>query len=321
MLLLPFIFVGCADELSDSPVSETRLLLDTYCTITIYGRNASSLLDEAFKLVAEFDAMFSITNEGSDVWRINHGGGAPVTVSPHTADLIRLGIYYADISDGKFDISIGRLSRLWVFSGTSGVPPADEIAFARDTVDFRNIVVADNVVQLTNPDAWVDLGGIAKGYIADRLADFLRERGVVGAVIDLGGDVAIVGAKPEGSPWRVGVRHPAGGREDLIGAVEAGEGAIVSSGIYERTFEENGVLYHHILDPETGMPARSNVVSATVVADTGVVGEALSTIILLIGSEEAADIVWQLPGFVGALLVLENGDLLRIGNIDFQSFN
>jgi len=312
---------GCDGGKSQKdPISDSRFILDTVCTISILGTQDRTLLNEAFNLCTEYEKMLSITVEGSDVWRINHAGGTPVTVAPETIELLRLGIYYAELSGGIFDITVGRLSTLWDYSGKSGVPSGADLAFALDTVDFRGIHIEGNTVQLENPETWIDLGGIAKGYIADRISDFLREHGVPGAVIDLGGDIAIVGAKPDGSPWRIGVRQPFGEISDLLGAVSLGESSIVSSGIYERKFEENGIIYHHILDTNTGMPARSDIISATVVADSTVVGDIVSTIVIIAGSGAAAKLLDQTPGFIGALLVLDNGELLQYGDLDFDAF-
>ena len=302
------------------PISESRFLLDTVCTISILGTQDRTLLSEAFNLCAEYEKMLSITVEGSDVWRINHAGGTPVTVAPETIELLRLGIFFAELSGGIFDITVGRLSTLWDYSGKSGVPSGADLTFALGTVDFRGILIEGNTVQLENPETWIDLGGVAKGYIADRLSDFLRGRGVPGAVIDLGGDISIVGKKPDGSPWRIGVRQPFGEVSDLLGAVSLGESSIVSSGIYERKFEENGIIYHHILDTGTGMPARSDVISATVVTESTVIGDIVSTIVIIAGSGAAAKLLDQTPGFIGALLVLDSGELLQYGELDFDAF-
>jgi thiamine biosynthesis lipoprotein len=170
-------------------------------------------------------------------------------------------------------------------------------------------------VQLEDPDAWIDLGAIAKGYIADKIAEYLIARGVTSAVIDLGGDVVAVGSKQDGSLWRIGVRKPGGNANELLGVVETGEASIVSSGIYERKFEKDGVIYHHILDPNTGMPARGDVISATVVAENAVIGEGLSTIIILAGSESVKALIDLVPGLIGVVLVLENGELLKYGDM------
>jgi len=318
LVLVFILLIGCSGNQAENPVSETRLFLDTFCTITIYGQDASAIIAEAFDLCAEYEALFSITVEGSDVWRINHAGGEAVVLSPQTIEVIEAGLKFGELSGGMFDITIGRLSRLWDFSGGSAVPSVNDLDEARMTVDYRQVIVEGDTVRLTDPEAWIDLGGIAKGYIADRLADLLMERGAEGAVIDLGGDVRIVGERPDGRPWRIGVRRPFGEWEELLGVIEAGESAVVSSGIYERGFEDNGVLYHHILDPNTGLPVRNDVVSATVVADSAMTGDALSTIILLAGSMAAQEMLTSAPGFHGAVLVLDSGEVLEFGEIVFK---
>jgi len=321
IVLIAVLVTGCACNQTAETVSDGQFLLDTWCSITLYGTNDPSILAEAFDLCEEYEALFSITIEGSDVWRINNAGGMPVTVSPQTAELIRSGLDFGVISGGLFDVTIGRVSRLWDFSGNASVPSGDLLSAAISTVDHRQVTIDGNTVRLYNHGAWIDLGGIAKGFIADRLADHLRDHGVSGAVIDLGGDIAVVGEKPDGSPWRIGVRRPYGGQNDLIGVIETRSASVVTSGIYERQFEENGVLYHHILHPWTGMPVDTDIISATVIADSAVAGDALSTIALLAGSEGASALLNQAPGFVGALLILRNGELLQIGDISFQPIN
>ena len=310
------------------PISETRLMLDTICKITIYDKQDRNMLIEALDLCEEYEALLSISAEGGDVWRINHAGGAPVTVAPQTAEVISAGLEYGKLSDGMFDITIGRLSSLWDFTGQSGVPPESDLAFACETVDYRQVALNGNVVQLMNPETWIDLGGIAKGYIADKVADFLRERGVESAVIDLGGNIVVIGEKTDGNLWRVGVTKPFSERSDLIGVVETDEASVVSSGVYERQFVENGVLYHHILDPNTGMPVISDVIGSTVLSLSSMDGDALSTIVLLMGVnkpgvssegiERVGAILDSRTGFIGALLVLEDGEILQYGKIEFQ---
>ena len=328
LLLFSVALGGCAGTRVPAPISETRLLLDTVCTITIYDNQDRAILTKALDLCAEYESLFSITLEGSDIWRINHAGGAPVSVDPQTAELIRAGVEYGELSDGMFDITIGRLSTLWDFSGNSGVPSDADIELARGTVDYRQVVISGNTVQLKNSGTWIDLGGIAKGYIADRTADLLRVNGVRAAVIDLGGNIVTLGQKPDGSIWRVGVTDPFGERSDLIGVIETSGASVVSSGVYERRFVENGVLYHHILDPNTGMPVKCDVVGATVVTESSMDGDALSTIIVLTGInkpdgpvdgiERAASILDRQSGFIGAVIILDDGNILQHGDVNFK---
>ena len=318
LVLLLTLLGGCAGEQAIEPLSDTRLMLDTFCSITIYDVKDRVAMGQAFELCAEYESLLSITLEGSDIWRINHAGGEPVVVEPQTLKVIEAGLRYGELSGGRFDITIGALSRLWDFGGGSGVPMEEDIARTRGTVDYMQLAVEGNTVRLANPEAWIDLGGIAKGYIADVLANFLREQGVSAAIIDLGGNVVVVGEKPDGSPWKIGVRKPFGESSEYIGVVRTAEASIVSSGTYERRFVEDGEAYHHILDPFTGYPAVTDIVGVSVVSESSMDGDALSTITVLSGSENAREILSTVPGVIGAVIILENGEVISFGDIDFS---
>ena len=307
------VLAGCGGVKIEEPITETRLMLDTYCTITLYGTKDMMILVDAFALCEYFESIFSITIEGSDVWRINHANGMSVDVSEHTRKVIEAGLEYCALSEGMFDISIGSLTELWDFSGQSGIPSLTDIEAARDSVGYSGVSIDGNTVWLENPDTRIDPGAIAKGYIADVIADFLKTQGISGAVIDLGGNIVIVGEKPDGGAWRVGISKPFSQRSELIGYIESEEASVVSAGIYERQFEFDGEIYHHILDPFTGFPVVSDVISATVVTERSIDGDALSTILVLVGSEQALGIVNRVSGFIGAVLILDNGDILEYG--------
>ena len=313
-------FAGCGVKRQPQPaVSETRLLLDTVCTVTVYEPRDRALVTGALDLCAEYEQTFSVAIEGSDIWRINHARGEAVTISAQTAEMISIGLDFGRLSDGMFDITIGRLSSLWNFKGDPAVPDAGDIRAAIGTVDYRVVVLSGETVQLRDPEATLDTGGVAKGYIADKLADYLKERGVKSALIDLGGNVVTVGEKADGNMWRVGVRKPFGENGELLGVIETGEASVVTSGIYERQFESGGRVYHHILDPKTGMPAVSDVVSATVLTENSAAGDALSTILVLAGSERAAELTGETPGFIGAVLALSSGEVILLGEVNFRS--
>ena len=319
LLSMCLTLIGCNHGSKAEPLSESRLLLDTVCTITVYDPAEQGLISDALDLCAQYEAMFSRTVEGGSIWRINHSEGLPVSVEEQTAKLIQAGLDYGDLSGGCFDITVGRLCALWDFSGSPAVPPPPELAAARDTVDYSQVFIEGSTVRLGDPQAWLDLGGIAKGYIADQIADFLKGCGVKSAIIDLGGNIVTVGKKPGGELWRIGVNQPFAYRSEIIGSLGVGEASIVTSGIYERQFVENGVLYHHILDPSSGMPVESDVVSVTIVSESSTAGDALSTIVILLGSEKAADLLDQAPGLMGAVLMLKSGELLQYGDIDFSA--
>ena len=317
--LIAILIGGCGQKQQSTQISETKLLMDTFCTITIHGNfnteELESIIDRAFQLCAELEALFSITDEVSDVWRINHAGGEPVSVDSQTIDIIKTGLEFGKLSGGMFDITIGRVSRLWDFGGEPNVPSGAELNEALETVDYNQVIINDNTVQLKNPDAWIDLGAIAKGYIADKIAEFLAAEGISGALIDLGGDVVTLGKRHDGSPWRIALRDPFGNQSEWLGIVEVSGVSVLGSGTYERRFEVDGKQFHHILDPFTGMPVVSDAKSAFVIADNAMVGEGLSTIAVLLGSERGLELFERTGGFIGAVIVLNNGELLEFGDV------
>jgi thiamine biosynthesis lipoprotein len=285
-------------------------------------RSKQEIISGAFDLISKYEDLFSVTIEGSDIWRVNHANAEVVPVSPPTIDILNQALFYSMLSDGMFDVTIGQLTALWKSSdGLSYIESA--LPALRETVDFMQIELFEDAVRLNNPQARIDLGGIAKGFIADKVAEFFIEKGVESAIINLGGDIVTLGTAPEGRLWRIAVREPFGGDEGRVfyGIINVGTGSVVSSGVYERFFEVEGVIYHHIIDPFTGFPANTDVVSATVVAENATTGDVLASIIVLVGSEKAEALLNQVSGFIGALLILDNGDYIIIGDVEFEIHN
>jgi thiamine biosynthesis lipoprotein len=223
--------------------------------------------------------------------------------------LIARALAYGAESDGAFDITIGAVTRLWDFH--EGVVPAPEqIAAALPHVDYRAVHVDEDActVTLGDPEAALDLGGIAKGFIADAILDELEDAGVTSAFVNLGGNVKVLGAKPDGSPWRVGVRDPESDAESArsIARVTLEGGSVVTSGLYERQFEQDGRRYWHILDPKTGYPVQTDLVSSSVLTESSLDGDAFATWMFLLGSEAALLLAESIPG-LEALFVTEGG--------------
>ena len=318
-MLMHSFFVGCDSEHRAGPVTRTEFMLDTVCTITIYEPQDPSLISGAFELCSELENLLSVTIEGSELWQVNHAKSEAVKVSRETAEIIREGIYYGDYSNGAFDITIGKLSGLWDFTTGISIPDEADISTARETVDYQQVIVSGDTVTLANPSAQIDLGGIAKGYIADRIAGYLIENGVVSAIIDLGGNIVTIGERQDGRLWRVGVKNPYGEEGDLYGVIDIGAASVVTSGIYERSFEYDGAVYHHILDPQTGYPVKTDIVSATVVSENSMTGDAMSTILLLAGSSMAEELFREFPGLIGSLLIYEDGSHALYGDISFTA--
>ena len=307
--ILCLALTGCRD-ISGNPLSKSGIYLDTLITITVYGTEDESLLDHCFSLCASYEKLFSRTLEGSDIYRINHSNGQPTQVDRETALLIEKAIYYSELTEGAFDCTIAPLSILWDFQNATHPPASQKIQEALSLVDYRTIQVADHTVTLQNPNAAIDLGGIAKGYIADRIKDYLKSQGVTSALIDLGGNILAVGNKPDGSAWNIGIQKPFDQASSAITSLKVQDQSLVTSGIYERYFQDGNTLYHHLLDPSTGYPADTGLYSVTILTDHSVDADALSTACFVLGPEKGMALVESLPG-VEAVFVTDTQELLR----------
>lgn len=242
-----------------------------------------TLLDAAENRVRDLEALLSVTDETSEVYALNHSGSAQL--SPDAAELLAQALALCARTGGALDVSVYPILRLWGFTtGAYAVPSGDEIAALLPLVDYTQVGL-DGSSAVLSPGMEIDLGSVAKGYAGDVLAAFLRQSGVTSALLDLGGNIQAVGAKPDGSPWRIGVRDPEG--EGNLGVVTAEDKAVITSGGYERYFEKDGTRYWHILDPKTGSPARSGLASVTVVGESGLLCDALSTALFVMGRDGA----------------------------------
>lgn len=266
------------------PYQRSFFCFDTLCCVS--GIASKQALQQAVDRCLFFEQTLSARREDSDVWRINTANGGKVRVQPETADLIRKSLHYSEVSGGLFDITIGTVSLLWDFH--EGVVPADaDITAALAHIGYRGVMVEGDTVQLADPLARIDLGGIAKGYIADDLARLLAEAGEESACINLGGNVKVIGSKADGNPWTIGVRDAQAGSSKIVATVSSTGGSLVTSGLYERRFERGGRSYWHILDPRTGYPAESAIVSASVYAQESLDGDGLTKPLFMLGEEEA----------------------------------
>lgn len=258
---------------------------DTYNTISSPADR--NVLQEAMDQCRMYNDLLSKTVPGSDVWKINHGEGKPVRVSRHTIRILELALEMNRVSGGAFNIAVGPAAALWHFTdGTAILPDPEELAQAIARADCSEIRIEGDTVTVP-AEVQIDLGGIAKGYIADRIADHLREKGVRSALLNFGGNIVTVGKRPDGNPWVVGLQSPWGERgKDFWAAVESCDGTLVTSGIYERCFVLDGVVYHHILDPRTGWPVRNNLLTVTAIGRDSFLADAITTALFVLGPEE-----------------------------------
>lgn len=309
VLIVLMLMCGCANAQSTKPLARQGFMLDTVISISLYDNQDEAILDGAFALCKEYEQLFSRTISTSDVYRINHSDGAPVEVSNATAELLCIALEYARLSGGTFDPTIEPLVTLWdIMADEPHVPDADAISAALARVDWTKVSVDGNVVTLP-AGMGLDLGGIAKGYIADKLREYLSENGVDSALINLGGNVLTLGGKPDGSNFTIGVQKPFGQNSDILGACRLKGMSVVTSGIYERYFVEDDRLYHHILDTKTGYPVENELYSVTIISPTSTDGDALSTICFALGSEDGMALIETLDG-IECVYCLSDGTLL-----------
>ncbi len=303
LLIIGFGFMTRETEetaVSDADLVEYEdnvLLLDTMNTVRVYapgeeaGREA---VDQVFARLEEIDQKLDIYKEDSEVSRINqNAGGEPVEVSQETFDLLRDSVELARELEGDFDPTIGALTLLWGWGSADGpaVPPEEEIEAMIDLVDYDKINFDDEntAVSLAEEGMELDLGAIAKGYASVEAYNILEETEVDSAFIDLGGNITLKDIKPDETPWRIGIQNPRAGRGDVMAAVSVDEEdierhrAIVTSGDYERYFEEDGEEYHHIIDPATGYPSDHGIISTTIITEDPLKADAYSTGILVRG--------------------------------------
>lgn len=312
LLILSFIisilFVSCSAD--PAPESKTGFYLGTVVTVTIYDRDAKELLKGSFDEIQRLENLFSVNISTSDVSRLNAAAGKlPVTVSMDTIEVIKKGIEYNDISRGMFDISIGNLIGIWgIGTADARIPEEEEISAALETKGIEYITIDASDVLLEKEGMKLDVGGIAKGYIADSIARYLKANDCDAAIINLGGNVLTVGEKPDGTKWRVGIQDPSDTTGKYIRVTEVTEKSVITSGSYERYFEEDGIIYHHILDPFTGYPVESDIAGVSIISDLSVDGDGLSTSVFALGYEQGMELIEQIPG-VECIIIVNDGSI------------
>ena len=316
VLVCPMLlFTGCGNitdadtsTTGNQPISISSIKLNTAVQITIYDSQDKALLDDCLALCDKYELIFSRTNEKSELYKLNHrkdtsdkdpnadGQTTPYPVSgtadtwhisEDLASLLSEGLDITRESDGAFDIAIAPLTSLWDFTAEDPKVPDDAaIQKALPLCSSDGVTIDGQDITLPSDDIQFDVGAIAKGYIADRLKDLLVKKGVKSAIINLGGNVLCIGSKPDGTPFKVGIQKPFADRNETEAVMDITGKSVVSSGIYERCFKQNGKLYHHILNPKTGYPYDNSLVSVTIISDQSVDGDALSTTCFALGLED-----------------------------------
>ena len=301
-----------ASDLEKSEASESEIFaLDTAITLKVYGSKRAQVLKKLEDKINELDDMLSTGKETSEVSRLNRGGEA--VLSPTMANLVKRSLDIYKKTDGLFDITIYPLMELWGFPTKNyRVPSEKEIEeklklVGSDKIDFNE---ETRKISFKNKGMEIDFGGIGKGYITDELVKILTDEKVESAIINLGGNVFGFRKKPDGSLWNIAIRDP-NEPDKYMAAIRLEDSAVITSGGYERYFEENGIIYHHILDPRTGKPSESGLKSVSIISKDGTLADALSTSLFIMGEEKAIG-YWKENGSNFDILLMTNDNRLLV---------
>ena len=303
-------------EAKQKDYTAANFFFDTVISLRITAdENGQELLNHCMDMCRNYEHIFSRTDESSELYAVNHRNTDTVEVSDELAYLIGVGLEYYEISEKKFDITVAPLSDLWDFkSPDASIPDAEDIAKEAAKVDASKVHLDGNTLSFDSRDTMIDLGALVKGYAADEMAAYLKSEGVSSGLINLGGNVLTIGSKPDGSMWRIGIRKPFDS-DAIIDTVEVSDQTVVSSGVYERYFEQDGVIYHHILDPDTGYPIENGIWGDSIICSSSLQGDALSTTCLALGVEKASELIESLDG-VEAVFINDRLELTKAGEAD-----
>nr|WP_246110687.1 FAD:protein FMN transferase [Thermosediminibacter litoriperuensis] len=302
---------------------KTNFLLDTLIKISAYGNGASDAIDAAFDRISDIEKKMNANAQDSEVTAINTAAGREFCeVSPDTFYVIKRGLYFSELSGGRFDITVGPLVKIWgIGTEKARVPEEHEIKRALSLINYRDVLLDEenHGVMLKRPGMGMDLGAIAKGYAADEIIRILKEKGIKSAVADLGGNIYVLGKKPNGEPWKIGIQDPFEIRGEIFATVEVWDKTLVTSGVYERFFEKGGKRYHHLLDTSTGYPVENGLVSVTIIGDSSIDADALSTAVFSLGLKEGMRLVESLPG-IEAIFVTSGREVYLTSGVDNFNF-
>ncbi len=317
LLAAGLLAVGIGSNRKNIKTTHTGFVMDTVVTHTVWGPHGEKAVRAADDALAEMEARLSLYLDTSEIAAVNAAAGSrPVTVSAQTFDLLRTALVLGEQTDGAFQLSIAPLSRLWNVMGEDPVvPQAAAVAAALPLIDDSTLVLEEksSTAYLSQAGQALDLGGVAKGYACDVLRVLYHENGVQHALTSIGGNICAMGGNVDGTPFRIGFRDPKGGVSSYIASFLLDDGVVAVSGAYERYFERDGEIYHHILDPQTGYPAKSDIVSVGVVwpaedgAAPGAAADLWSTTLFCWGRDRALE--WMRTAPAAVLLLDDTGTL------------
>lgn len=309
VIIICILFCGC--QIKNDMAEIQMFAMDTFIDLKAQGENGEKALLEAEKEINRLEKLFSPTIEQSEIFAINqYAAKQTVTVSKDTFDLIEKAKEYCNITEGAFDITIAPVVKAWGFTEeVKRVPSDEEIQQKLQLVDNNKLHIdkQNSTVYLENENMSIDLGGIAKGYASNKVNEILKKNGVSSAVISLGGNVSVTGKRPDGTKWRIAVQDPMNS-EGYVGILNVEDTSVITSGVYQRFFEQNGKKYHHIIDTKTGKPTQNGLLSVTIVCDNGAMADALSTSVMVAGLQKGSELWRKLDNF-GMIVITDSNEM------------
>lgn len=329
-----FLFSACEKkEKKDIKISKNGFFLDTFIDISLYDTKDEKLLDGCFDILKDIETKMSRHNKDSEISKINNQAGTNyIKVSDDVYYVIKKSLDFAKLSSGNFDISIGKLASLWnIGNEDARLPSKDEIKEALKYVDYKDIKIKENsnMVKLDKENMIIDLGGIAKGYASDKIKNYLESKNIKRAIINLGGNICVIGEKSKDLPWNIGIQNPFNNRGEYLGILKVKNKSVITSGIYERFLEYKGKKYHHILSPFDGYPIQNDLVSVSIISYDGIDCDALSTSLFALGKDKGLKLANELTN-IEAIFVTKDKkiylsdnlkDKFTLNNNDFDIVN
>jgi len=337
IVLIVFLIMGLLTACNGKPVEQKTeeqpevytsavMAMGTVITQRVYGDKGQEAIDEASARIAELEDLLTFNEPEGDINKLNENAGKQkVELQPETLLLLEMAQKVSKLSGGAFDVTIGPVVKAWgIGTDNARIPSDQELQELLKLVNYKDLVLEGNTAYLNKEGQMVDLGGIAKGYAGDMARDIYKKYGIKSAFINLGGNVVTLGTKPDGSLWSVGVRDPrptVEGEELIIGAITVADKAVVTAGDDQRYFEVGGVRYHHILDPHTGYPAQSDLMSVTLVMDSSLEADALDTAAFILGLEKGKAMLEEYGGVEAVFITRDKKVYITDGLKDSFVFN
>ena len=316
ILIITVLLAGCQKQ--NDFIESNNLKLGTLVSIKIFNYNNTSVFKDIYSILDNIENKMSVNIENNEISIINSlSKDQFLPISPETNEVIEKGIYYSNLSNGNFDITIEPLVDLWkIGTENENIPDIDLINETIKRINYNSLNLTNSTLSFDNDNMKIDLGGIAKGYAADKIVDFLLDKDIDKALINLGGNIYALGSNQSDQPWKVGIKDPFSDRSDIIGYVNVINKSVVTSGVYERYFIKDNKRYHHILNPFTGYPYDNDIFGVTIITDKSIDGDALSTIAFSYGIEKGLDFINNLEN-TEAIFISSDKSVYLSNNLDY----